>query len=121
MTTIPDDVKETVVNRFNDDLKKPVRLVFFTQEMECPFCTQTRQMIEEVATFSDKISLEVYDFVKDKDTVDELGIDKIPALAILGEKDFGLRFFGIPSGYEFQTLIEGITLVSSEDSQLPEP
>ncbi len=121
MTTVPDDVKETVVNRFNEELKKPVRLVFFTQEMECPFCTQTRQMIEEVATFSDKISLEVYDFVKDKDTADELGVDKIPALAILGEKDFGLRFFGIPSGYEFQTLIEGITLVSSEDSQLPEP
>lgn len=121
MTTVPDDVKETVVNRFNEKLKKPVRLVFFTQEIECPFCTQTRQIIEEVATFSNKISLEVYDFVKDKDTADELGIDKIPALAILGEKDFGLRFFGIPSGYEFQTLIEGITLVSSEDSQLPDP
>jgi glutaredoxin-like protein len=121
MSTVPDDMKETVVNQFKKELKKPVRLVFFTQEMECPFCAQTHQLIEEVATFSEKIKLEVYDLVKDKDRADELGIDKIPALAILGEKDYGLRFFGIPSGYEFQTLIEGITLVSSEESQLPEP
>ena len=28
----------------------------------------------------------------------------------LGEKDYGIRFFGIPSGYEFSTLIEAIAL-----------
>jgi glutaredoxin-like protein len=72
-----------------------------------------------VAELSEKINFESYDFVKDKEKAEEFGIDKIPGLAILGKKDFGLRFFGIPSGYEFQTLIEGMILVSTGDSQLP--
>jgi len=118
MTEVPQDIEETVVKRFEEEMKKPVRLVFFTQELECPFCAQTHQLLESVAGLSDKISLEVYDFVKDKEKAEDLGIDKIPALAILGEQDFGLRMYGIPSGYEFQTLIEGIVLASSGDSGL---
>ncbi len=118
MSGIPEDVESTVVKRFEKDLKSPVRLVFFTQEVECTFCAQTHQLLEAVAGLSDKISLIVYDFVKEKEKAEELGIDKIPALAILSEKDYGIRMYGIPSGYEFQTLVEGITLVSSGDSAL---
>ncbi len=46
------------------------------------------------------------------------GIDKIPAVAIVGAKDYGVRLYGIPSGYEFGTLIEDIKLVSAGDSGL---
>ena len=49
---------------------------------------------------------------------DEYGIDKIPAIAVVGEKDYGIRFFGIPSGYEFSSLIESIKLASSGEAQL---
>jgi len=119
MSEVPDNLAKTLVKRFEEELNDPVRLVYFTQEMECPFCAQAHQLLESVAKLSDKINFEVYDFVKDEEKAEELGIDKIPALAILGEKDYGLRFFGIPSGYEFQTLIEGIVLVSSGESQLP--
>jgi glutaredoxin-like protein len=118
MSEVPEDIEETIVKRFNKELKNPVRLVFFTQEMECPFCAQTHKLLETVAELSDKITFEVHDFVKDKDKAEELGIDKIPALAILGETDYGLRMFGIPSGYEFQTLIEGIVLASTGNSEL---
>ncbi|MFX1299855.1 MAG: thioredoxin family protein [Promethearchaeota archaeon] len=119
MSEVSENIAETVVKRFEEELKDPVRLVYFTQEMECPFCVQTHQLLETVAKLSDRISFEVYDFVKDKKKAEDLGIDKIPALAILGEKDYGLRIYGIPSGYEFETLIEGIILVSIGDSQLP--
>ncbi|MFX1319199.1 MAG: thioredoxin family protein [Promethearchaeota archaeon] len=118
MSEIPENIEETVVQRFNEELKDPVRLVFFTQEMECPFCAQTHKLLETVANLSEKITFEVYDFIKDKDKAEELGIDKIPALAILGEKDYGLRMFGIPSGYEFQTLVEGIVFASTGNSEL---
>ncbi len=46
------------------------------------------------------------------------GVDKIPALVIAGEKDYGVRFYGIPSGYEFSSLIEGITAVSRQKPSL---
>ena len=49
---------------------------------------------------------------------ESLGIDKMPAVAVVGEKDYGIRMFGIPSGYEFGSLIESIKLVSEGESGL---
>lgn len=101
-------------------LKEPVHLVYFTQEMECQFCEQARELLEEVAELSDKLSLKVYDFVKDKDKALQYNVDKIPATIVEGKKDHGIRFFGVPSGYEFATLMESIIDVSNEESGLSE-
>ena len=119
MTEVPSDLKDTLLERFDTELKNPVRLVLFTQEFECAFCAATHELLDTVASLSEKITLEVLDFVKDKDKADELEIARIPALAILGETDYGFRFFGIPSGYEFQTLVEAIILASGGDNGLP--
>jgi len=64
--------------------------------------------------------VEVHDFVKDKAAADALGIDKIPAIAILGGngEDRRIRFFGIPAGYEFASLMEAIDLMAKGDSGL---
>ncbi len=52
------------------------------------------------------------------------GIDKIPAIAILkggnAGADCGIRYFGIPSGYEFASLVEDIIMVGNGDSGLAE-
>ncbi len=104
-------------------LGRGIKLIVFTQEIKCMFCRETRELIEEVGSLSDKVSVEVYDFVKDKGKAESLGIDKIPAIAVLAEddNDYGIRFFGIPSGYEFMSLLESFALVSSLDSGLAEP
>jgi alkyl hydroperoxide reductase subunit AhpF len=60
----------------------------------------------------------VYNFVTDKEAVRKYSIDKIPATVVEGEKDYGIRFFGIPTGYEFGTLIEDIIMASKGDSGL---
>jgi glutaredoxin-like protein len=101
-------------------LQEPVKLITFTQEMECQFCQQTRELMEELASLSDKLSVEVYDFVKDKQKALQYNIDKIPAVVVEGKKDYGIRFFGIPSGYEFTTLVEDIINVSIDESGLSE-
>jgi glutaredoxin-like protein len=54
----------------------------------------------------------------DKDLAQAHGIDKIPATAVLGASDYGIRFFGIPSGYEYTSLIEAIIDVSKGTSAL---
>jgi glutaredoxin-like protein len=120
MSEIPEALQKTVLKRFEKDLVGNVKLILFTQKMECHFCKEARELLETVANWSDKITLEVHDFEEKKERAKNLGIDKIPGLAIVGEKDYGIRFFGIPAGYEFQTLIEGIILVSTDDSQLPQ-
>ena len=100
------------------DLAKPVRLVNFTQELECEFCRETRTLLEEVASLSDKVSLEVYNFQTDREQRDAFGIDKIPATVVMSENDVGIRFYGIPSGYEFASLLDTMLLVASGDSGL---
>ncbi len=101
-----------------EKLNRDVKLIVFTQEMECQFCEQTRELMEDIAALSDKITLEVYDFVADKDEVEKYKIDKIPATVIEGEKDYGIRFYGIPAGYEFVSLVDAIEVVSTGDSGL---
>ncbi|HIE03845.1 MAG TPA: glutaredoxin, partial [Candidatus Latescibacteria bacterium] len=63
-----------------EDLKGQVRLVMFTQELECQYCRETRELLEDVASLSDKISLEVYNFILDGEEVKRYGVDKIPAV-----------------------------------------
>lgn len=94
-------------------LEKPVKLVMFTQEFECQHCDETRELCQEIASLSEQISVEVYDFVADKDKVDEYGIDKIPAIAVTGARDYGVRYFGIPAGYEFMSLLDSVKTVSA--------
>jgi glutaredoxin-like protein len=114
---------EHLRKEFETELVSPVKLLMFTQTVECQFCAETRQIVEEVAELSDKITAEIYNFVTDRAMADMYGIDKIPAIAILqtkdGEdKDYGIRFYGIPSGYEFTSIIEDIMDVSRGESGL---
>jgi glutaredoxin-like protein len=115
-------IKEQQQKQLKDIFKKlenKVKLVYFTQEMECPFCKEARELLQDVSSLSDgKITLEIYDFVADKDMVNRYGIDKIPATVVEGQKDYGIRFFGIPAGYEFTSLINSILLASKGESGL---
>ena len=101
-------------------LAGPVRLIMFTQEIECEFCAETRQLVEEMAQLSDQLTAEVYDFVADQEKVRELGIDKIPAIAVVGQEDYGVRLYGIPSGYEFASLLHAIQAVAAGKPELSE-
>jgi glutaredoxin-like protein len=117
MPLLPDEIKKQVSEALAG-LKTPVKLIIFTQTFECPNCQTNRQLLEEVAALSDQISVEVYNFVTDPEKVKEYAIDKIPAVAIRGEQDYGLRFYGVPSGYEFTTLIHTVRMVGGAGSQL---
>jgi glutaredoxin-like protein len=118
MGLIPDDKKELLKNDFKEKLVDPVKIIMFSQEFECRYCSDTRQLVQDMVLLNDKISAEVYDFVKDAAKAKEYGIDKIPALAIIGKKDYGVRIYGIPYGYELQTLIEAIINVSNGQTDL---
>jgi glutaredoxin-like protein len=118
MSLLPEDKKETIRNEFKEKLEGPVKIIMFTQEMECRFCSDTRQIVQDMATLDDKITTEIYDFIANADKAKELGIDKIPAIAVIGRKDYGVRIYGIPFGYEIQTLIEAIVNVSRGKTDL---
>ena len=103
-------------------LVHPVRLAVFSQALADPESEQVKRLVEELATVDARITAESYNLVLDKEKVEALGIQRSPAIAILGaDKDYGIRMYGLPSGYEFGTLVEAILDVSSGDSGLSEP
>jgi glutaredoxin-like protein len=124
MTMLEKKVEGQVKEMFKE-LKDPVKLVVFTQDslitipgLECETCKDNRLLMEEIAALSDKISVEIVDFMRDKQKVEEYKIDKIPAIVIQGENDYGIRMYGMPAGYEFPTLLSAIRNVSRANSDL---
>lgn len=120
MGFIPDEHKQHIKAGLENSLKNEVKIIVFTQEFECHFCKETRELAQEVGALSEKIKVEIYDFVKDAEKAKTLGIDKVPAIAVIGTKDYGVRFFGVPLGYEFKSFFDAVVNVSRGESGLSE-
>ncbi len=102
-------------------MTSPVRLVFFTQSLSCDTCLPARQILDELGALTDKLSIDERNFVLDKDAAAALGVDRVPAIAVMaGERDTGIRFVGVPAGYEFSALIDAVVAASTGDSGLSE-
>ena len=105
-----------------DEMTSPVRVLFFTQTLDCETCIQARQILDELPPLSDKITIEEVNFILDKEKAAQYGIDRVPALALVGdERDSRIRFLGAPSGYEFISLVQAVLLVGGRASSLAEP
>jgi alkyl hydroperoxide reductase subunit AhpF len=101
-----------------EGMSNSVKLVHFTQELNLEYGRETRQLLEELTQISDKLTLETYNFPVDKEKAVEYAVDKVPATVIRNGKDYGIRFYGMPAGYEFAALLDGILAVSKGDSGL---
>ena len=108
------------------DLKSGVKIVFFTQTLGCETCLQTRQIVDELPPLSDKITIEEVNLVLDADKARAFGVDRVPALAIVGkdeqgsDRDSRIRFVGAPAGYEFISLVQAVLLVGGREPNLSE-
>lgn len=121
MALITDEVAAQLRQEFQK-LKDPVRLLVFSQALADPESEQVKRLVDELAALEPRITAESFNFVLDTEKVASLKIQRIPAIAILGAtKDYGIRMYGLPSGYEFGTLVDAILDVSSGDSGLSAP
>jgi alkyl hydroperoxide reductase subunit AhpF len=131
------------------EMTRSVRLVFFTQTLECETCPQTKQILDELPPLSDKIAIEEVNLILDGDRARKYGIDRVPAVAIeyLGPQgaqgaqgsegaqehieypvhpdggtwtDSRMRFLGAPAGYEFISLVQAVLLAGGRPSTLSE-
>jgi alkyl hydroperoxide reductase subunit AhpF len=130
MALISERDRETIRTRFDESLSGDVQIIMFTERESpiiipgkepCEMCSQTEQLLEEVASLSDKLTLTVHEISVAKDEAQALGIDRVPAFVFKGASRGQVRFFGIPSGYEFSALIADLVDVSSGTTDLSEP
>jgi len=113
-----------------EELSGDVRLEFYTQHespiivpggMDCPTCKDARQLLEEVVALSDKLHLEIHEVSADGEVAREHDIPRVPALVMTADGVNGkVRYFGLPSGYEFSVLIGSLLDVSKAQTDLSE-
>ena len=107
-----------------EEMTASVRVLFFTQTLDCEPCVQTKRILDELPPLSDKIAIEEVNFILEKDKAAQYGIARVPALALLkqdaaGEaRDTRIRFLGTPSGYEFVSLVQAVLLAGGHEPQL---
>lgn len=119
MSYFSDEEMRALTERLSG-MTNPVRLVFFTQTFGCDTCATTKRILEDLTRANALISLEEKNIVLDTGDVELYGIVAAPGLAIVGDRDRGLRFYGAPDGYELISLLEGILIASAGDSGLTE-
>jgi len=120
MPLLSEQDAEFLKKDFNDKLKNNIKLIFFKSEDGCLYCKEAKDILLEVSGLSDKISFEEYDFDKDAGKVKQYNIKRTPAIAIEGDRDYGVRYYGMPAGHEFMTLVHGIISVSAKETGLSE-
>ncbi len=119
MAYIDENLQTDVMNVMSR-LGGEVSLILFTEKDSCTYCDDAKELLGEIVALSDNLNLEIRDIDTDREVAEHFGVDKAPGLVVMGEKDHGIRFYGIPSGFEFGTLLEVIRLVSNDDPELDE-
>jgi alkyl hydroperoxide reductase subunit AhpF len=129
MALLDQQVRDQVSQLFAE-LDGPVTMDFYTVRQsplalpgqsgpECPSCADEEELLTELAALSDKLRLEIHDVRNDRAAAEQAGIDKLPALVVSGPSTAGrVRFFGLPAGYEFSTLIADLVDASKGTVEL---
>ena len=131
MAIISANVADQIRTFFADNLQDPVTVELFTQKPsplvvpgrhECEYCQETEDLLSEVVALSPKLSLDVHDLRADAGSgaAEKISEDMVPAIILHGHDRGKLRFFGIPAGNEFSTLIQDIADVSKGSTALSE-
>jgi alkyl hydroperoxide reductase subunit AhpF len=123
MQLLDREIIDQITKLFDSQLLNPIDLIHFISKDNCITCDASRQLLEEVSSISDKISLHPYDIHKESSLAQKYNIQYTPGLVVAGHEgdellDYGIRLIGTPSGYEFSSLLQAIVMVSKRDSGL---
>ncbi len=111
---------EQLLRQHLSTITKPVTLLLFTQTFGGPETGPlARQVVDELAALSDKVTVVEKNFVLDTDDLAKYGVDKSPAIVVLSDgEDTRIRMYGAPSGYEFVPLVEAVLLAGTHELEL---
>ena len=113
----PED--EARVRELLDALERPVELLVALGPEETPlhgardidFGAETQRLVESLASLSEHLSYRVEDRPP--------GVALFPAVLVLPEgEDVGLRYYGLPHGYELGSLIGAVLEAGKHESSL---
>ena len=114
MSLLSESDRHTLVQHLAP-IGKQVDLLLFTQTFGgSESGPVARQVLDEVASLHDKITVIEKNFVLDTEDRAKFKVDKSPAIVVLSDgADTRMRLYGAPTGYEFVSLVEAVLLAGT--------
>ncbi|MGY5864041.1 MAG: thioredoxin family protein [Candidatus Thorarchaeota archaeon] len=113
-----DDATTAQVMEMFTGLVDDVTIHLFVQDHECLYCNDVRDMVNQLAELSDKVSVNEHKGSLDEGDAKEMGVIHTPAIVLHGKKPYNVKFYGIPAGHEFGALVGSIIDVSTGTAPL---
>lgn len=82
---------------------------------DCDTCEVTYQLLDELAGLAPQLTTVLHDLDEETDLATTHGVDKAPAITLEGSRVFGVRYYGVPGGYEFASLLEDLVDASKTE------
>jgi glutaredoxin-like protein len=124
---IPLRDQEAIRIRFEQELAGRVRIDYFTQRQTrviipgrepCAHCEDVRTILNEISHLTHRIALSVHELADEPKLARELGVDKVPGIAVRGVANRTVRYSGIPMGAQFPVLLDTIIEASKAAQEL---
>lgn len=109
-----------IIKTSTSRLDKPVRLVLFTSDTGCSACPEMTGLARAIKAYFDKIALESYDLVMDRDKSQQYGIERVPAIVLQGGEGETTTFYGLIEDVFLKILVDTIQSLSNTKVWFPE-
>jgi len=101
-------------------LKKPVRLVLFTSDTGCASCPDMGELARALKKRFNRLALETYDVVMDRDKAEQYGVKHVPALVVQGAEGQSATFSGMIEDILLESLLSAISAISDGAAWFPD-
>ena len=118
---LPAQDKAFLTEQFSK-LEGAVKIDYFHQSLTsveipgrapCLSCEATKEILEELAELSDRITLTVYEHADEEKLAEKRGIERPPGIVVRGETNRPLRLTGKPGGVFLSLLTQAILSLSA--------
>lgn len=122
MSVLNEEVRDQL-RQILSTMQGEVKLLSFTEAGE-ELGENLMAFMSEISELSDKLSYESLEFSKSNPSPEmtRYGIERAPSFLVLNSdgEDKGMRFYGLPSGYEINSFLSAVIEQSGAEEELPE-
>lgn len=120
MGLISEEDRKYLEEEFKNNINREVKLLYFRKEGdESEYSKQAEELLEELASLNDNLSL-VVEGCDNTERMESEELTLCPSIKIKSERSGFVNFYGIPAGHEFISLVEGIKDMGSDNLSLPD-
>ena len=114
-----EDMRE-IDGLFRSQLAGEVSVLLFTSKRDRVYCGQTKQLLQEVASLTDKVKLEVFDIEEERARAGKMAVDLTPTTVVVASNGAKLYYVGMPAGRQLRSLVEDVVDASRGRADMDE-